>query len=499
MKRIILAAWVCVLSLAAFAEDDPASVLARILAEKGTLSNSELARVEGTASAQRVSALTAILVNKGLLNDGDLAKLAQAPAVRPATEPMHVVPAVLTSGPPAPSQGPTKSAAPEPAPPVTAQSKLPLTVYGTLLFNAFYNTALTNIEDIPLLAGKQGSDPFGNDKNFGMTARQSRIGLRYQGPLIGSARLSGQVEVDFLGGKAAFGNGINMDLIRLRLALGRVDWRHFSLVAGQDWSIFAPLNPTTLAEFAIPGLSGSGNAWIRMPQIRAEFHNDLSEKTKILFQLAAVDPNMGDYNTAVFSSGRTPGIGERGRFPGIESRLGLTTRASERDFSFGLSSHYARGKNAGNAGPAVVQTGVDSWGVALDYTLPVTKMLALTGEWYEGRALGIFSVSTGQAILPVGTAGQHGVESRGGWSQAQLNFNPKWQMNLAFGIDADVNRNLRTGDRNKNQTYMANVIYKYTPAVNFAWEWRRFLTNWKNQQAANEIGDHFNLGIAYIF
>jgi len=118
---------------------------------------------------------------------------------------------------------------------------------------------------------------------------------------------------------------------------------------------------------------------------------------------------------------------------------------------------------------------------------------------YEGRVLGIFSVSTGQAILPVGTAGVHGVESRGGWSQAQFNFNPKWQLNLAYGIDADRNRNLRTGDRNKNQTYTGNIIYKYSPNVNLSVEWRRFLTNWKNQQFANEIGDHINLGIAYIF
>jgi hypothetical protein len=50
--------------------------------------------------------------------------------------------------------------------------------------------------------------------------------------------------VDFLGGKTAFSNGINMDLLRLRIALGRMDWKNFSLVAGQDWSVFARLNPT---------------------------------------------------------------------------------------------------------------------------------------------------------------------------------------------------------------------------------------------------------------
>jgi hypothetical protein len=72
-------------------------------------------------------------------------------------------------------------------------------------------------------------------------------------------------------------------------------------------------------------------------------------------------------------------------------------------------------------------------------------------------------------------------------------------MNLAYGIEVERNRELRTGDRNKNQTYLGNVIYKYNPHVNFALEWRRFLTNWKNQRFADEIGDHINLAVAYLF
>lgn len=484
MRSRLVTAVVALNALVAFAADDPATTLARILAEKGTLSSADLARVESAAAAQKVDVLTSVLAEKGLLTAGDLARLGR-------TAPESVV-----------AQQPRPSAPPKvetSSPPVVSQSKSPVTVYGTLLFNAFYDTSLTNIQDIPLFAGKQGSDALGNDKSFGMTARQTRIGMRYTGPQVAGARISGQAEVDFLGGKAAFGNGINMDLVRLRLAFGRLDWKNFSLEAGQDWSVFAPLNPTTLAEFAIPGLSASGNPWIRMPQLRADFHNDLSDTTRIQFQVAAIDPDMGDYNTAVFSSGRTPGIGERGRYPGVDSRLGLTTKADSRDFAFGVSTHYARGKNAGVVGSNTLHTPVDSWGAAIDYSLPVTKALVFSGEWFVGRALGIFSVASGEAVLPMGTPGQNGVDSRGGWSQLQFNFNPKWQANVSYGIDAEGNRKLRVGDRNKNQTYVGNIIYKFTPNVNFAWEWRRFLTNWKDQRSANEIGDHFNLGVAYIF
>src|SRR6266851_5729988 len=294
------------------AAEDSAGVLARILASKGVISALELSKVEAAAPDLRVQLLASILEEKGVLTRAELARLTPEPQEASARASAQIVPAVYQ--PPASQLTPAApKPKPESAPAVTSQNKFPITIYGTLLTNAFFNTSLTNIEDIPLFAGKKGSDPFGNDKNFGMTLRQSRFGLRYQGPKAGGAQISGQFEFDLLGGKAAFSNGINMDLFRVRLAFGRLDWQNFSLVAGQDWSIFAPLNPTTLAEFAIPGFSASGNPWIRMPQLRAELRHAYSDSTRIQLQLAATDPDMGDYQTAVFSSGRTPGIGERGR------------------------------------------------------------------------------------------------------------------------------------------------------------------------------------------
>jgi len=336
-----------------------------------------------------------------------------------------------------------------------------------------------------------------------MTARQSRIGTKFRGSELVGAQISGQAEVDFFGGKTALANGINMDLVRLRLAYGRMDWKNFSLVGGQDWSIFAPLNPTTLAEYAIPGLSAAGNPWIRMPQLRMEYHAPMGrDSTQFKLQLAAVDPSMGDFPTTAFTTSRTPLIGDRGRLPGAEARMAISSGPAGQEYEIGLSAHYARGKNTGTVGTRNISTGVDSWGTALDYSLPFSKVVSFSGEWYVGRALGIFSVSSGQSILPVDTpAGSHGVESLGGWSQLQVNLSKskKWQTNLGYGIDADKNSNLRVGDRNKNQTYFGNLMYKYNPHLTFAWELRRFETGWKAQPLANEQGMHANMAVAYTF
>lgn len=495
-----------------FAEDTT-DILIRILTEKGIIAGGDLARLESATGEERSRMLTAMLAAKGILNAEEVARLNAAASQQEA----HVVPAVYTPAAPNVSPAPTVAATttaavvPEPqapangpdtnaAPPAISLLHDAITLYGNLVLNGMFDTSLNNLEDIPLFASKKGSDPFPDDKSYAMTARQTRLGLRFNAPEeVAGAKVTGQVEVDFLGGKAAFANGVNMDLLRMRLAYGRLDWTNVSLEAGQDWSIFAPLNPTSFAEYAIPSMSASGNPWIRQPQIRAEFRHSMSDSSKILWQVSAADPNVGDYPTTTFSSGRSPLIGERGRMPAIESRLAFTGTVNGRDYTIGFSGHYNHGLNTGTIGALNVVQSVDSWGGALDWTLPFSKLFNITGEAYEGRALGIFSVASGESVGAVGTTGGHGVLSRGGWAQAQFNFNPKWQMNLAYGIDQPDAANLPVGNRDRNQTYMGNLMYKLSTTVTFAWEYRRFLTDFRNQIFADNKGDQANLAVVYSF
>jgi hypothetical protein len=137
--------------------------------------------------------------------------------------------------------------------------------------------------------------------------------------------------------------------------------------------------------------------------------------------------------------------------------------------------------------------------VALDFSLPVTRILAFTGEAYEGNALGIYSVASGEAIGAVGTAGARGVTSRGGWAQMQFNWTKKWQTNLAYGIDQPDDAELPVGNRSRNQQYMANVIDRMTKNIALSLEYRRILTDYRNQLTSNERGDHVDLGLAFIF
>jgi hypothetical protein len=305
--------------------------------------------------------------------------------------------------------------------------------------------------------------------------------------------------MDLMGGSAPYPNGVNNSFLRLRLAYGRVEWRHIAVEAGQEYSVFTPLNPTSLNEIGVPEMTATGNPWLRTPQLRLEAKTTRATGSNLLWQFAVTDPNVGDYPTTSIIVNRQPLIGERGRMPTLETRLAWLKTENEKKYSVGLSARYGRGKNAGTVGTADLQTGVDSWGVGLDYVLPVTKWFNVSGEAYEGRALGIFNVALGESVGAVGTTGEHGVESRGGWVQAQFDLNKQLQMNLAYGLDVPNASQLPVGNRSRNQQYMANIINKLTKNISASIEYRRILSDYRNQIFANERGDHVDIGISYAF
>jgi hypothetical protein len=319
-----------------------------------------------------------------------------------------------------------------------------------------------------------------------MTARQTRIGLRIGKSNVLGAKLSGDFEFDLFGGKTPLPNGIDMDVFRLRLAYGRLDWGYVAFEAGQDWMVFSPLNPTSLAAYAIPEFAASGNLWMRLPQVRAEVTKAIGKRGHLLWQVAAVDPDVGDYPVTPFSTQRQPGIGEPGRMPGYESRLAWTDRVDDRELTVGLSGHYSRGRNIGVIGALNAEQPVDSWGVSLDYSLPITRKFNVTGEAFEGRALGIYSAAAGESVGAVGTPGGHGVESRGGWVQGQYNLNPRWQLNIAYGLNRQpVAQSELYGRHHVQASQQSDLRLEY----------RRMLTDFVNQRQSNERGDHVDMAI----
>src|SRR6266542_1388429 len=147
--------------------------------------------------------------------------------------------------PPSPPSASSPQATPQPTAAAGEASPVKVTPYGTIYFNLFDNSAGTNNADVPLWATP-------GTGNLGASARQTRLGLRVTGVTAAKAKVSAVVEVDFFGGFPSVGIGDNMGVVRLRLANVRLDWSHTSLILGQDWMVFAPANPISIAAAGIP-------------------------------------------------------------------------------------------------------------------------------------------------------------------------------------------------------------------------------------------------------
>jgi hypothetical protein len=387
---------------------------------------------------------------------------------------------------------------------VTSTSKFPVKIYGSLLLSANYLDRGSNTIDIPLFAQPHGAPDDQNHTNFNMTVRQSRFGLRYERNVLNDAKLTGVFEFDLLGGKPAFANGVGFDILRLRLAYGRVDWANDSLEAGQDWAIFSPLNPTTIASYAIPGFSTSGNLWNRIPQIRYEHRMTAGEKSRVIFAGAILDPNAGD--NAGNPATRLIGLGERGSMPAYETRLGFTTASHGKESSGGVSVHYSRLLGVpGSPAGTTARSPIDSYGVCGDWNLWLSSGLRISGEAFHGRALGIFSGNIAQAAVVI--AGRaRGINSTGGWielhGEAPSSYEGPWKKfsaNFGYGIEDNRGRDLLVGSRARNQAYMVNGQYRLTPNFTLALEYRRVLTDYFRQATADNKLNWANLSFLYTF
>jgi hypothetical protein len=375
--------------------------------------------------------------------------------------------------------------------------------YGTIYFNAFGNSSGTNNDDVPLFAAA-------GPGNISATARQTRLGLRLDGPELARAKLTALIESDFFGGFPSIGVGETFGVVRLRLAYARLQWQRTALEVGQDWTIFAPNNPVSVASAAIPQLVTAGNLWMRLPQVRIERWG--GKRVKWMAQAAMLMPGTGDFPTGTLAPFLLqPGAGARARLPYFQGRISLSQEnwlGLKSAATFGVSANYGRARITTPAGDHES----DSVGAALDWNIPLGPRLSLLGEAFFGRNLagfqgGIFqgintdfAYRNGVVLVP---GGSRPIGSRGGW--AQIGFTPPGADRLNFyagyGLDDPRDQDLVSIPardwRARNQAFTASFLHK--PSLQFSWglEFRRFETLYT--QSGRRSNNHVNLGVALSF
>ena len=129
---------------------------------------------------------------------------------------------------------------------------------------------------------------------LGASLRQSEIGLEVFGPRLAGAKTTGKLQVDFSGGFTNTSDGVNLGLVRMRVASLRMDWKNTSIVAGQDNAFMSPLSPTSFASLAVPAFGYAGNLWGWIPQVRVEHRFNISEGQNITLQAGLMDNVTGE-------------------------------------------------------------------------------------------------------------------------------------------------------------------------------------------------------------
>lgn len=358
---------------------------------------------------------------------------------------------------------------------VQTSSRFPIQLTGMALFNAFWNGRFGGDQQFPTTAQAAAGRA-----TAGGTFRQSVLGFRFHGPEIArGGKVSGTLYADFFAGT---GNSLNQ-LLRVRVASVQVDWKNYTVMAGQEKPLIAPREPTSLAQVGVSPLTAAGNLWRWLPQARVERRVSFTKSSGLNAAAAILQTNetstvVGDEYSATVAPSR----------PGIEGRLEFwhyprANRRVEIAPGFHTSTTYATGGRA----PSRIYS--------LDWLLQPVRQLDFTGAFFEGKNVTVLGALR-QGFMIV-NGGPRSVRSRGGWGQ--LAYRP-WQR-LSFhgflGQQDDRNSDLAPGRIGKNLAFGANSIYRLAPNVLVSFEGVAIRTNYLG--AGLRTVNHYDLALAYQF
>lgn len=353
-------------------------------------------------------------------------------------------------------------------------SKLDIELYGYIKADASYDDSRTNPGNYVVWVDDETSNK--NDNEFSMTAKQTRLGFKVNGPDDGQLKTSGKAEIDFYGS----GGTENKAKLQLRHAYMKLDWPadNVSIIAGQTSDIISPLTPYTL-NYTV--LWDAGNIGYRRPQIRLTKGFDLEGEAH-LQTAVAVSRTIGDstFRGTAVSGAQT---GEDSGFPTLQGRAALTFPCGYKPTTLGVSGHWGEEKYDGSDFGTTSED-VESWSMNVDLLQPVNEWLTIKGEAFVGENLDTYFGGIGQGL---NTTTGEAVKSTGGWVAATLGPWDKTKYNFGIGIDDVKESTIATGQRSLNRSIFGNVVYALNKNTDLGFEISHWHTERKNQKDADAL------------
>jgi hypothetical protein len=355
---------------------------------------------------------------------------------------------------------------------VEASQRFPIRLTGMALFNAYMNSRQNGGLEYPLVASTPGP------RQTGATLRQSIVGLDFRGPgTVWGGTVHGSVYMDFSA-------GASNSAMRLRTGSIELDWKDRNIMVGIEKPIFNPREPSSLAQLAVSPLTGAGNLWLWVPQVRFQQDVSFARSTGLRSQIGVVQTHeAGPYAGSIFT-----GTVEPAR-PGLEGRFEIYHNFDdERRVEVAPGFHSSQ--------THVVGKSVASEIFSLDWLFVVQRRVELTGAFY-----------TGQNVTPLGAGYQQGfgvyysrvepVHSQGGWAQITIHAAPRLDFHLFSGQQDDRNRDLDVGRIGKNLLFGGNLYYHLAPNVILGLETSQLRTMYIGQGI--RINNHYDLALGYLF
>ncbi|MEP6714686.1 MAG: hypothetical protein ABJC09_03875 [Terriglobia bacterium] len=354
--------------------------------------------------------------------------------------------------------------------------RMPITLTGMLLFNAFHNGKSGGGLQEPITARLAPGAALS-----GATFRQTVLGLKFNGPdLPGGGKASGSFYMDFWAGTSSPEN----NLLHIRLATVDFAWKNTTITVGQDKPIMSPREPTTLAQVGIAPLTGAGNLWNWEPQARIEQRIHFGES-------AGVRVQAGVYQSEEVYPGAAPTAFaaslERAR-PAYQGRLLFYKSGNGRRFEIAPGFSFSQSHVAGTSAASQVQT--------LDWLVQPHRFIEITGAAFHGRnAAGLGSLRQPFTVLPSGAVLP--IRVNGGWGQIALFPGARLSAHIFGGLEADRGPAMPANYVSTNVSYAGNLIYKLAPNVLAALELSQLRTTYTS--LGTRLNNHYDLAIAYLF
>jgi hypothetical protein len=359
---------------------------------------------------------------------------------------------------------------------IGSTQRMPVSLTGMVLFNAFSNSRFGGTNQYPLVAGLTPSP-----STSGATLRQTVLGLKFDGPALpGGGKVSGNFYFDFFAGTTAPTN----NLVRIRVATLDLAWTNTTLTFGQDKPIVAPRDPTSLAQVGYPPLTGAGNLWDWNPQVRIEQRFRFSDETGIRAQA-------GVFQTTESYPGANPPVYantlERSR-PAWQGRFEFYHDTETRKFEVAPGFSVSDSLVLGQTAPSRLFT--------VDWLARPTRLVEFTGSFFHGtNASGLGGLRQGFTVTPGETV--NAVHTTGGWAQVQIFATSRLSFHFYGGEESDRARDLNPGSLSRNIQYAGNAVYKLAPNVISAFEVSQTRSTYL--PFGLRLVNHYDLAIGYLF